>query len=280
MDMNKSFSPVKKAVILARGLGTRMRAKSASDSGAKLNQQQNKMADRGIKAMVDVGRPFLDYILNELAEVGVEEVCLVIGPEHDVIREHYGRQKTSRLKISFAIQEQPLGTANAVAAAADFAGQDRFIVLNSDNFYPAEVLRELVSLPGTGMAGFDRASLIEKSNIPAERVNAFAAATVDEDGALVDLIEKPDVVTGNQLVSMNCWLLTPGIFEACRSISPSSRGEYELPDAIRAQIKAGDAVTVTKVYGGVLDLSGRDDIASVKKYLDEYYDVQNRQVTL
>ena len=77
-----------KAVVLARGLGTRMKA---ADDGAALSADQAAAADTGVKSLVPVSedRPFLDYILSALADAGCTEICLVIGPEHDLIRRRY-----------------------------------------------------------------------------------------------------------------------------------------------------------------------------------------------
>src|SRR5207237_4031329 len=119
-------APVK-AVILARGLGTRMRE---ADERTVLTPQQRAAADAGVKAMIAIDRPFLDYVLSALADAGFTEVCLVVGPEHDVVRDHYERSAPSRVRVTFAIQERPLGTADAVLAAADFIGDAAFVVLN------------------------------------------------------------------------------------------------------------------------------------------------------
>src|SRR5437879_406656 len=104
-------SPATKAVILARGLGTRMRR---SDPTAVLDARQAAVAETGVKGMIPVGRPFLDYSLSALADAGYREVCLVIGPEHDAVRAYYtavgGEGRTKRLRITFAVQPQPTGT--------------------------------------------------------------------------------------------------------------------------------------------------------------------------
>ena len=71
------------AVILARGLGTRMRRE---DGAAALGDDQARVAATGVKAMIPIGRPFLDYILSGLADAGLRDVCLVIGPEHAAVR--------------------------------------------------------------------------------------------------------------------------------------------------------------------------------------------------
>ena len=110
---------ITKCVILARGLGTRMRE---GDATARLDEAQSASADGGVKAMVPVGRPFLDYILSALADAGFKQACLVIGPEHGVIREHYaGTNRPSRMGVSFAEQLTPRGTADAVLAAENSA---------------------------------------------------------------------------------------------------------------------------------------------------------------
>lgn len=259
-----------KAVILARGLGSRMRKEA---EGVSLSEEQAKAADAGVKAMISVGRPFLDHVITALADSGFTEICLVIGPEHDMIRDYYDNVEKNRVTISYAVQEEPLGTANAVLSAEEFAGQDRVLVINSDNYYPAEALRMLADVPGSALIGFEREAMLTKSNIAPERIAAFALATSDAEGNLAELVEKPDEATiarlgDDAVLSMNCWLCGPAIFEAARSIPMSARGEYEITDAVRAAIDAGDPYRVVRANVGVLDLSNRGDIASVVEALE------------
>lgn len=266
-----SFEAPHKAVILARGLGSRMRREA---EGVSLSGAQAEAADAGVKAMISVGRPFLDHVISALADAGFVDVCLVIGPEHSMIRDYYGAVATSRVRISYAIQDEPIGTANALLSAEEFAGDDRVLVINSDNYYPAEALAELAKVPGSGLLGFDRQALVELSNIEPARVAAYALVEADASGHLARLQEKPDPATfaaagAHALVSMNCWLCSPAIFPAARAIPRSARGEYEITDAVRAAIDAGDPYAVVPVADGVLDLSNRGDIASVAAALGE-----------
>ncbi|MDO4412511.1 nucleotidyltransferase family protein [Cutibacterium sp.] len=261
-----------KVVIMARGLGTRMR-KAAKD--VSLTAEQASAAAAGVKAMISLdGRPFLDYVISSLADAGFDEFCLVIGPEHDLIRDYYDSCQKSRVKITYAIQEQPLGTADAVAAAEDFAGDDRVLVVNSDNFYPEDAVARIREVPASATLGFTKRAMIEQSNIDPERIRAFALLDSDDSGQLTDIIEKPDpeVVDAageTALVSMNCFLLTPRVFEACRSIEKSARGEYEIVDAVRWMVEHGERFDVVPVEAGVLDMSNRGDIASVVAALSD-----------
>ena len=223
-----------KMVVLARGLGTRMR--KASD--VCLSSEQAAVADSGVKALVPIGRPFLDYVLSAAADAGWTDVCLVIGPEHDAIRNYYDSLTYERIKLSFAIQEQPLGTADAVSAAEAFAGLDDFLCINSDNFYPADALKSLRGASGMGLVAFDAQGMMAGSNIPADRLSRFAVLRLRSDNTLVEIIEKPTEeqlasVARPHYLSMNCWRFGPAIFQACRSIKPSVRGELEITDAVQ-----------------------------------------------
>lgn len=266
------MSETTKAVVLARGLGTRMRR--AAD--AAIDSRQAAVADTGVKAMIPIGRPFLDFVLGAVADAGITDVCLVIGPEHDAIRRYYGEELkvVERLRIAFAIQDRPLGTADAVLAAEPFAGGDHFLVINSDNYYPADALARLRFLGRSGLVGFEQETLVRDGNIDAARVLKFAAVTVDGDGCLADLIEKPTEDTwrrlgAHALVSMNCWSFGPSIFEAARRIEPSPRGELEVTDAVRyATTRLGVRFAVVPLAAPVLDLSMRSDIPSVARRLE------------
>ena len=255
------------AVILSRGLGTRMRK---ADPAAGIGDAQARVADTGVKAMIPIGRPFLDYVLSGLADAGIAEVCLVIGPEHGAVRDYYGRTaRPERVRVAFAVQDQPNGTADAVASCADVVGDRPFLVMNADNYYPVEAFRTLVAMPGPGLVAFEREAMIRESNVPADRVRQFAVVRIGTDGTLVDIVEKPDEATlasfGRDVyLSMNCWRFDRSVLDACPRVARSPRGEFELPDAVRlAQRESRTIFRVAPMRAGVLDLSSRQDIAEV-----------------
>jgi glucose-1-phosphate thymidylyltransferase len=262
----------RKAVILARGLGKRMRQ---ADEHAAIDANQAAVADQGIKAMIPIGRPFLDYVLSALADAGCDDVCLIIGPEHDAVREYYERPGLlQRVRVSFAIQERPIGTANAILAAERFAGRDRFLVMNADNYYPVASYAALCALGEPGLIAFDRDALVADGHIPPERILKFALLDIGADGYLRRIVEKPDEATagamaGTARVSMNLWCFDEGIFEPCRTVTPSARGELELPIAVQHAIDSyGRRFRAVPMSAPVLDLSSRADIAGVAARLD------------
>lgn len=240
------------------------------DESTSLDDRQAAVAQTGVKALVPIDRPFLDYVLSAAAEAGYRRVCLVVGPQHDELRDYYGRRlQPKRITVEFAVQEEPKGTADAVAAAESFAGGDPFAVINSDNYYPAEALRKLRRQPGSAVALFEQESMLRGSNVPPQRLGQFAVGQVDGRGLLERILEKPDEETLRRLprplwLSMNCWQFRPVIFEACRAIGPSPRGELEIPYAVQHAIDVlGERFRAVEVRAAVLDLSSRQDVAPV-----------------
>jgi dTDP-glucose pyrophosphorylase len=257
-----------KGVILARGLGRRMRAE---DEVAVLSEGQRAAAAAGHKAMMPVGsgRPLLDYLLSRAADAGLRDICLVVAPDHEVISTYYAGVAPQRLRLHYAVQPEPSGTAHALLAARDFAAGAPCVVMNADNLYPVEALRALADCDGPATAAFDRDALVRESGFAPERVQAFAAIDVDATDRLIALREKPaaDTVADSPLVSMNLWQVDERGFQACADITPSARGEYELPAAMMLAVGRGMPLQVLRMRGAVLDLSSRADVALVSARL-------------
>jgi glucose-1-phosphate thymidylyltransferase len=242
----------------------------AADVSVDLTPDQRRAADAGLKALLPIaGRPFLDYILASLASAGLRSAGIVVSPGEDPIRAHY-RTAASPLPIDFIVQATARGTADAVLAAERWTEGRPFLVMNGDNLYPSPALRALVSLDEPGLPVFEREELIASSNIPPERIQAFALLDVDAGGRLTRIVEKPsdaDMPPPGvpMLVSMNCWRFDARIFEACRDVAPSPRGEVELPNAVMLAITRGVPFRAVPARGPVLDLSRRADAAEVER---------------
>ena len=256
-----------RAVILARGLGRRMR----EADGVPLDAAQAAAASAGMKAMIPFagGAPFLDYLLHSLADAGIVRVGLVLGPEHDAVREYYRAQRRQRIDVDFITQAEPLGTADAVGWAQEWTAGRSFLVLNADNLYPAPVLERLVNGAAPAAPGFERDSL----NLPLEKIGTYALLEPDDRGCLARISEKPGVERMREagpaaLISLNIWRLDERVFDACRTVPVSTRGERELPQAIGLAAAQGICIQVFPVRGDVVDLSRRADVAAVARHLE------------
>jgi glucose-1-phosphate thymidylyltransferase len=258
---------VGKAVILARGLGTRMRRESR---GVELGADGAAMADRGLKALMPIaGRPFLHYVADSLIRAGARELCFVIAPEADLMREHARRiAESAGVQVACVVQDEPRGTADAVLAAEEFVAGGDFLLSNGDNLYPDDALAALADLPAgiCGLAAFDAESMAAGGNIDAERIRDFAVVVSDAQDRLERIVEKPAnpedyTCMGRVWVSMNLFRFSALIFDACRRVEVSPRGELELPDAVARLAESDDVeFRVLRSTGPVLDLSSRADV--------------------
>jgi glucose-1-phosphate thymidylyltransferase len=244
---------------------------------AALTPAQAAAAEAGLKAMMPVGagaetRPFLDYVLASLRRAGCTHACLVVAPDHDAVRRRYRDEVHLGLDVTLACQDEPTGTAHAVLAARPAVGGSPFLVVNADNLYPVPVLRALVELDTPGLPGFTVRELTTSSQIPTAQIASFALLDVDAHGWLRGISEKPGAgrlraLGEGAVISMNAWRFDARIFEACREVPTSARGEHELPEAVGLAIARGVMFRVIPAHGAVLDLSRRTDVARVSARL-------------
>jgi D-glycero-alpha-D-manno-heptose 1-phosphate guanylyltransferase len=114
---------IKEAIILAGGLGTRLRS-AVPDLP---------------KCMAPVaGRPFLHYVIGYYKKQGIEKFIFCLGYKHELIEE-YLNQSFSDLQYDVTIEEEPLGTGGAIYRGALKAASSDVIVLNGDTFFEVDV---------------------------------------------------------------------------------------------------------------------------------------------
>lgn len=244
--------------------------------GAVLTEAQQAAADAGLKGLMPYDYLFLDYVIAALAQAGIDDVCLVVGPgnrelvAYAEVRHGVG---SGRVAVSTALQSVPRGTADALASARSFTGNEPFLVLNSDTFYPVAGLREMTALEGAGLLVVERAETLgdQATNLTPDRLASFAIVETDGAGSALRLVEKPGREHYESLpdplwLSVNCWRFDASIYEFCASLDPSPRGELELPAAALAATEAGMPIRIVPT-SGVLDLSTRSDIEPVGRLL-------------
>ena len=265
-----------KVVILARGRGTRMQQ---TVHEVKLDAATQAIAEKGAKTMIPIhGTPFLDYSLHNVIRAGFTKICLVVGPHSTRLHHYYTQivQRHPHIEISFAIQQRPLGTADAVLAAQDFTDNDTFVLMNGDNLYSAPTLTLLRSQQARicYSAGFDKEGLLRDGVLNEQRLKQFALLQVDDEGNLVTIQEKPVTTKPPQsphqeLISMNLFRLTPHIYTACERIAPHPlRKEYEITSAIQYLIDNHIVpVKVLPVWDTVIDLTYSHDIPLIRAVL-------------
>ena len=204
------------AVILAAGLGTRLRPVTESRS----------------KAMVPVlGRPLVERAMMPFVENGVREFVLVVSPDDDQIRAHFD-QTTLDLSVQFVVQNERLGMAHALGTAVPLV-RGRFALSSCDSLIDTSHVRELLA----AVIGADAAL----SLLDVEPQLISRSAVVELDGNRVRrIVEKPSLETApSHTVSLPHYVFSPKLLDHLSRVEPSPRGEYELQDAIQGLIDDG-----------------------------------------
>ncbi len=113
----------KEAIILAGGFGTRLQSvvKELPKPMAPVN-----------------GRPFLTYILDYLIDYNYTKVVLSVGYLHEKIEDYFGSEYKS-LKISYAVENEPLGTGGAIFYALSQCTSENVLILNGDTLFKADL---------------------------------------------------------------------------------------------------------------------------------------------
>ncbi|HKI78080.1 MAG TPA: sugar phosphate nucleotidyltransferase [Ignavibacteriaceae bacterium] len=283
-----------KLIILAGGVSSRMKKPVKTD--LTLDEKILKETEQKTKSMLSVGknsRPFMDYLLYNARESGYREIIIVISEQDESIKNYYGAKNTENeflgLNISYVVQkipkgrEKPLGTADALLQALQFKNEwkgTKFTVCNSDNLYSQKAFKLLFEneYPNS-LIDYDRNALeFEES-----KILKFAIIGKDEDNFLTGIIEKPtnrDIEkakngNGKIGVSMNIFSFQYNdILPYLESIPiHPKRDEKELPVAVNMMVKdKPKCLYCYQLAEHVVDLTAKEDILKVKKYLDDNFE--------
>jgi UTP--glucose-1-phosphate uridylyltransferase len=234
------MSPVKKAVIPAAGLGTRFLPAS-------------KSVPKEMLPIVD--KPTIQYVIEEAARAGIDDVIVVTGRGKSAIEDHFDREPELEAKLErsgkhdllkeiqalsdladlhFIRQHEALGLGHAVSVARRHVGDDSFAVMLGDDVMvdDALLLRSMIEVHER-----EQASVIALLEVTRDEISAYGSAEVDAVSddvfRLRSVVEKPPPDEApSTLAVIGRYVFTPRIFDALGRIEPGAGGELQLTDAI------------------------------------------------
>lgn len=114
------------AILLAGGLGTRL---------------QSVVSDRPKPMALIEEKPFMEYVIHELARNGIADIIFAVGYKGSMVEEYFGDGEGFGVTVSYAYEETLLGTAGAIKNAARYMTGEQTFVLNADTFYQIDYQR-------------------------------------------------------------------------------------------------------------------------------------------
>ena len=240
-----------KGVVLAGGTGSRI---------FPLTKVTNKH-------LLPIGKcPMIYYPLAKLKEAGISEILVVTGKEHmgEVVN-LLGSGNDLGLNLTFKVQDQAGGIAQALGLAENFAGKDAVTVILGDNVFEAS-LRDFV-------ADFQRQGLGAKILLQQVKdPERYGVAELDDNNQVISIEEKPTVPKSNYCVT-GIYMFDAHVFNIVKTLKPSRRGELEITDVNNTYIQqhnlSADKITGWWIDAGTFDsLKYADDLVRASK-LDE-----------
>ncbi len=227
------------------------------------------------KCMLPIGnRPLVDYVVQDCLQAGISELIFIVGEQSEQLQNYYRSNITlndylrrkgkmdlldmvAPITATLHFVTQPsygkYGTAVPVALAADYLqdGESAVVLMGDDFIYNADGSSEVARLIKATPEG--SCSLLAASVDPSE-VSRYGVIAMNQQGDYQQIIEKPqpDVAPSN-LINISKYILTKQVIAMCRTLEPSPRGEYELPDAINRYVGDGGIVKVVPAVGEYLD---------------------------
>ena len=199
-----------KALILAGGLGTRLRPVLPDTA----------------KPMAPVrGRPFVEYLVAHLARHGLTEIVLCIGYLGQQLRDHFGDGSRFGVAIRYSDEPQPMGTGGALKLAEPLIGADRsFLVANGDSFFGAD-LRALID-DHRRRAALATMALTRVLEPDAAR---YGGVELDDQMAIARFVEKGAAGSAGGLINAGLYLFERRVLEVIPAGIPVSLERETFP---------------------------------------------------
>ena len=258
----------RKAVVPAAGLGTRF-------------LPATKAQPKEMLPLVD--KPAIQYVVEEAAAAGLEDVLLITGRGKRALEDHFDHavemerqlaaagkedllaavQAVSRLvHLHYVRQGQPLGLGHAVGCASRHVGDEPFAVLLGDDLIGEQepLLRDMVDL-----CEETSRSVIAVMEFPDSELGKYGVIAGEPDPEhegvyqVTDMVEKPGKANApSNLGIIGRYVLTPDIFQHIAATKPGRGGEIQLTDAMKAQARE-EPIRAIKFDGLRYDIGNKID---------------------
>jgi glucose-1-phosphate thymidylyltransferase len=209
---------IMKGIILAGGAGTRL-------------HPITQVTSKQLLPVYD--KPMIYYPLSILMLAGIRDILIITTPEDQAAFQRLlGHGERWGIALSYAVQPEPNGLAQAYVIGADFVASDNSILILGDNIFYGHGIPDLLD---KGKIGHDGATVFAYHVSDPER---YGVVTFDAEGRATTIEEKPSEPQSNWAVT-GLYMYDPDVVEIARSIKPSGRGEYEITDINRRYLEAG-----------------------------------------
>ena len=213
-----------KGIILAGGSGTRLYPITIA-----ISKQLLPVYDK----------PMIYYPLSTLMMAGIKDILIISTPLHlNMFKILLGTGENLGINISYAIQEKPVGLADAFRVGKDFIGNDNVALILGDNMIYGPMLESMLK----------EASQLKKGGIifgyEVADPTSYGVVEIDENGQAISIEEKPTEPKSNLAVP-GLYFYDNNVVKYAAEIQPSARGELEITDVNKKYMENNDLKVIT-----------------------------------
>ena len=245
---------IKKGIILAGGMGTRM-----SPLTKAVNKQLLPIYDK----------PLIFYPLSILMLAKIKDILIIVNKgQLDQYKKILPVKNNLGIKITYAEQDKPRGLADAFILGEKFINKENVSLILGDNFFYGQNLsKELV----------DSAKLKKGARVFLYKVTKpelYGVATIDNKNRIKKIVEKPKKYISDYAVT-GIYFFDNKVVQYAKKLKPSKRGELEITDLLEKYKKNNELSAYTISRGGAwLDTGSIDDYYKTTAFVSA---IENRQ---